>query len=46
MEYGHILSRDETTLVNKADELCFSERAIFIICKDLLILKNNNKNEI
>jgi hypothetical protein len=34
-EYGQVLTRDEAARVNKPEELCFSERAIFVPCKNI-----------
>ncbi|MFL9485010.1 hypothetical protein ACI6Q2_19655 [Chitinophagaceae bacterium LWZ2-11] len=34
MKYGEILTREEATKIGKIDELCFSEKAIFVVCKD------------
>lgn len=34
IEYGQVLTRDEAAQVNKPEELCFSERATFVPCKE------------
>ncbi|MCH5716251.1 hypothetical protein [Niabella hibiscisoli] len=34
IKYGEILSSNEAAKVGKPEELCFSEKAIFILCKD------------
>lgn len=33
--YGEKLSREEISKIGNAEDLCFSEKAIFILCKDL-----------
>jgi len=35
MYYGQILSRAEIEEIGKPEELCFSEKAIFVLCKDI-----------
>jgi predicted DNA-binding transcriptional regulator YafY len=44
LEYGKVLTRDESAAINKPEELCFSERAIFVRCSDdELVGENQNK---
>lgn len=35
MKYGQVLARDEAAKIGKPEELCFSEKAIFVLCKDV-----------
>ncbi len=35
LRYGEVLTRDDATKIGKPEELCFSEKAIFIPCKDV-----------
>ncbi len=35
MNYGEILTRDEAAQIGKPEELCFSKKAVFILCKDV-----------
>jgi hypothetical protein len=35
MRYGQMLTRDEAANIGKPEELCFSEKAVFVLCKDL-----------
>lgn len=35
MRYGQMLTRDEAANIGKPEDLCFSEKAVFILCKDL-----------
>ncbi len=32
MKYGQVLSRDEAAKIGNPEELCFSEKAIFVLC--------------
>lgn len=34
MRYGQILTREEMSNIGKPDELCFSEKATFVICDE------------
>lgn len=35
MKYGEILSRNELEKIGKPEELCFSEKTVFVLCKDI-----------
>jgi len=35
MPYGQILTRNEAVNIGKPEELCFSEKATFVLCKEL-----------
>ncbi len=35
MKYGQVLARDEAEKIGKPEDLCFSEHAVFILCKEL-----------
>lgn len=35
IEYGQALTREEANGVGKPEDLCFSERAVFVPCKDI-----------
>ncbi|HTN37104.1 MAG TPA: hypothetical protein VL053_08510 [Arachidicoccus sp.] len=35
MLYGQVLTRDECAEMGKPEEMCFSEKAVFILCKDI-----------
>jgi len=35
MKYGQVLTREEAVKIGKPEELCFSEKAIFVLCKDI-----------
>lgn len=35
MKYGQVLTKAETAKIGKPEELCFSEKAIFVLCKNI-----------
>jgi hypothetical protein len=35
MRYGEMLTRSEAANIGKPEDLCFSEKAVFILCEDL-----------
>ncbi|SDE20526.1 hypothetical protein [Niabella drilacis] len=35
MKYGEVLAREDTCKIGKPEELCFSEKAIFVLCKEI-----------
>ncbi|HTN08421.1 hypothetical protein [Agriterribacter sp.] len=35
MKYGEMLTKDKTAYIGKPEELCFSEKAVFVLCKDI-----------
>ncbi|MFT4094201.1 MAG: hypothetical protein QM640_11225 [Niabella sp.] len=34
MKYGEVLTKDEAAKIGRPEELCFSEKAIFVLCKE------------
>lgn len=34
MQYGEKLTREDTAKIGKPEELCFSEKAVFVLCKE------------
>lgn len=35
MQYGQVLTTDEAAEIGKPEELCFSEKAVFVLCSEL-----------
>lgn len=35
MKYGEVLTREGALKIGKPEELCFSEKAVFVLCKEL-----------
>lgn len=35
MKYGELLIKEDFSKIGKPEELCFSEKAIFILCKEI-----------
>jgi predicted transcriptional regulator len=35
MKYGEVVTREELVKIGKPEDLCFSEKAIFVPCKDI-----------
>jgi uncharacterized protein YjiK len=35
MKYGEILTNEEAAKIGKPEELCFSEKAVFVLCKEI-----------
>lgn len=35
MEYGQVLTRNEAAKIGKPEELCFSEKAVFVLCEEI-----------
>lgn len=33
--YGEVLTKDEAAKIGRPDELCFSEKAVFVSCKEI-----------
>lgn len=36
MKYGQIIPKTDTTEIGKPEELCFSEKAVFVLCSDFI----------
>lgn len=35
LKYGDVLPKDEASKIGKPEELCFSEKAVFVPCKEI-----------
>lgn len=35
LKYGDVLSRDEMKQIGTVENLCFSEKAVFVLCKEI-----------
>ena len=35
IKYGEMLTRDQAAKIGKPEELCFSEKAVFVLCKEI-----------
>lgn len=35
MKYGEVLTKDKASRIGKPEELCFSEKAVFVLCKEV-----------
>ncbi len=35
MKYGQVLTKDDITKIGEPEDLCFSEKAVFVLCEDI-----------